>query len=179
MTHKVTTDHKRASPVRQRATEHLRHPIDDVERGRVLGLTRELLDLSQEELAQRAGVERSWLALTELGRIRITGPRVRANVRQNLQRIETVLESRRSEKKAELSMPAQLEDLDQTESPEGASPYEALLALQNEMIEVQKQLIEKLRAFNEKSSAEEDDGFRMLEQRLLDLRARHRTSFDR
>lgn len=179
MTHKVTAfDHKRPSPVRQRAAEHLRHPIDDVERGRVLGLTRELLDLSQEELAQLAGVERGWLALAELGRIRITGPRVRAAVRQKLQRIEAILESSCSEKKAELSMPAQLEDLDQTESPEGALSHQALLALQSEMIEVQKQLIDKLRAFNERNSAERDAGFRILEQKLLDLHARRRTSFD-
>jgi transcriptional regulator with XRE-family HTH domain len=175
---KEKLDHEQASLVKQRAAEHLSHPIDDVERGRVLGLTRELLDLSQEELAQRAGVERSWLALTELGRTRITGPHVHASVQRKLDRIEAVLEHRRAEKDAEHWASNQFETLNHASVLEGDLTHDSLLTVQDEIIEAQDQLIHRLRerlAFKDKEVAEKNVGVRILEERLLELHAKRRS----
>ena len=134
--------------------------------------------LSQEELAQRAGVERSWLALTELGRTRITGPHVHASVQRKLDRIEAVLEHRRAEKDAEHWASNQFETLNHASVLEGDLTHDSLLTVQDEIIEAQDQLIHRLRerlAFKDKEVAEKNVGVRILEERLLELHAKRRS----
>jgi transcriptional regulator with XRE-family HTH domain len=116
---------------------------------------RELLGLTQAQLAHRAGVGSTWLVMIEKGKINITAEKIKTSTQEKLARVWQVLDSVRKEREKQLGQLGTLADLRAPKDTRELARWDNLTN-PNFLTNQNRQLKEEIRRLHEVLAAQKE-----------------------